>query len=75
MSEGTLRSFVCLGERALGQHAGEMPLEFLAGVDAAARIDGPQHQFARFVDLRRADWPADERGASVLGQDRFVAGV
>jgi hypothetical protein len=60
MSEATLRSFVCLGERALGQHAGEMPLEFFAGVDAATGIDRALNQFARFIDLRRAHRPADE---------------
>src|ERR1700734_3308728 len=75
MSEATLRSLVCFGERALGQYAGEMPLEFFTGMDAAARIDGALNQFARFVDLRRADRPADERDAGVFGQDRLVAGV
>src|SRR5580658_3357509 len=75
VSEATLRSRVRLGERALGQHAGEMPLKFLAGVDAAARIDGALNQFASFIDLRRADRPADERGASFFGQDRLVACV
>src|SRR6202035_289205 len=75
ISEATLRSLVRLGERARRQYAGEMPLEFFAGVDAAARIDGALNQFGCFIDLRRADRPADERGASVLGQDRFVAGV
>ena len=52
-----------------------MPLEFLAGVDAAARIDGALNQFARVIDLCRADRPADQRDAGVFGQDRFVAGA
>src|ERR1700688_1626277 len=72
MSEATLRSLVRLGERALRQYTSEMPLEFFAGVDAAARIDGPLNQSTRLIDLRRADWPAGKRLAGVFGPDRFV---
>src|ERR1700733_5276173 len=75
MSVATLRSRVRLGERALRQHTSEMPLEFLAGVDAAARIDGALNQFTRLIDLRRVKRPADKRQAGVFGQDRFVASV
>ena len=47
------RPLVRRRQRACGQHAGEMALKFLAGMDAAARIDGALHQRGRFRDFRQ----------------------
>src|SRR6202045_2582546 len=75
LSELTLCPLVGLDQGTLGQHAREMSLEFFAGVDAAARVDGPLNQLSRLIDLRRADRPAGKRLAGVAGQDRFVASI
>ena len=52
-----------------------MSLKFLAGMDAAARIDRTLHEIGRLVDLRLADLPADQGLARRRGEDRPIARI
>src|SRR5580698_8102722 len=75
LSVVTARSLVRNRQGASGQDAGEMPLEFFAGVDIAARIDGALNQFSRLIDRGCADRVAGQRRAGFLSQDRRFAGI
>src|SRR5208282_6522336 len=75
VSVATPRPFVGRVERACGQHAREVTLKFLAGMDAAARIDRALHQRRRRLDLLCADLPAGERLACFRRKYRPVAGI
>ena len=52
-----------------------MPLILLAGMDAAARIDGALHQRGGFGDVALADLFAGQRATRLVSKDRTVAGV
>jgi hypothetical protein len=70
-----LGSFVRLSQRALGQDAGQMTLKLLAGMDAAAWVDGFLNKRSRLVDLFAADLRPGERATRFNGQDWDLSGI
>src|ERR1700689_2770817 len=66
---------VGLRQGALYQHAGEVALEFFAGMNAAARLDFSLDEFRGVCDPRRVDRAADERFARLRGEDRPIPGI
>src|ERR1700722_3842727 len=71
----TARALACGCQSTLGENAAKVALEFLAGVNVAARIDGALNQIRGLVDRRGADGLARKRRARVFGQDRRVRRV
>src|ERR1700734_1469622 len=52
-----------------------MALEFLAGMNAAARLDFPLDEFRGIRDPRGVDRAADERFACLPGEDWSIPGI
>src|ERR1700722_1257458 len=71
----TARPFVRSRQRPNRQDAGDMTLIVLAGVDAAAGIDGALHERGGFGDFALADLSADQRVARLVGVHRSLARI